>query len=206
MKKAGLVLSIALVMMLPIAAAGQDRTAELRLALRQLQRTVDALPSGIKPPRLVQAVTWLVRNADADRGRAAQISEEYVRTLQRVTHLLQVPSGAVLDDVTNELEAKVEHCKALGLGMGGSVLLRVSTRRGPQTVSDWQVFYLLKIYERVSGAAPLTFPTLSTPTETNLDPGRYWLWARDPATGRTSEPTLVSVAGRKEFLVDLPVP
>jgi hypothetical protein len=114
--------------------------------------------------------------------------------------------SAVMDDVADELEAKVEHCLQLGIGMGGSVLLNVSTRRGPQTVGDWQVLYLLKVYEYVKGADPTVFPTLSTPTRTALEPGRYWLWARDPSTGRTSERALVRVVGRTELQIDLPIP
>jgi len=90
--------------------------------------------------------------------------------------------------------------------MGGSVLLKVNTRRGSETVRDWQVVYLLKVYEHVAGAAPIVFPSLSTPTEAALEPGRYWLWARDPTTGRTSERALVRVLGRPELAVDLPVP
>jgi len=81
-----------------------------------------------------------------------------------------------------------------------------STKRGAETVRDWQVFYLLKIYEHVKGAAPTVFPSLSTPTQSALEPGRYWLWARDPLTGRISERALVRVAGQNQLQVDLPVP
>jgi len=90
--------------------------------------------------------------------------------------------------------------------MGGSVVLRVNTRRQSQTINNWQVLYLLKIYEGARGTAPTTFPTLSAPAETRLEPGRYWIWARDPATGRTSERALVRVSGKQEFRIDLPVP
>ena len=38
----------------------------------------------------------------------------------------------------------------------------------------------------------------STPTEPRLEPGRYWVWARNPATGRTSERALVRVAGQND--------
>ena len=109
-------------------------------------------------------------------------------------------------DVTSELEAKVEHCRVLGVGMGGSVLIRVNTRRRAQSVGDWQVQYLLKIYEHIAAVTPLTFPRLSTPTETRVEPGRYWVWARDPATGRTTERVLLRVAGQPELAVDLVVP
>lgn len=195
----------ALALTFPATGGAQNRAADLAVAVGQLQRAVDSLPAAEKSPRLAQATEWLTRRSAT--ANPADISPEYVRTLQRAASLLtERPSVEILDDVTAELEAKVEHCKTLGTGMGGSVLLQVSTRRGAQTVSDWQVFYLLKIYERVSAASPVTFPNLSTPTETRLDPGRYWLWARDPATGRTSERALVRVAGQTALRVDLPVP
>jgi hypothetical protein len=199
-----LIAAAVLALMLPQTPTGQSRDAELTRVMAQLQLAVDALRPNLSPPGLAPAVKWL-------RGRSTQtnenVSEEYVRSLQRAAVLLAGnPTPEVIDDVTSELEAKVDHCRTLGIGMGGSVVLRVSTRRGPQTVSDWQVFYLLKIYEHVSTAAPVTFPALSTPTETRLDPGRYWLWARDPSTGRTSERTLIRVAGQTAFQVDLPVP
>ena len=109
-------------------------------------------------------------------------------------------------DVTSELEAKVEHCRVLGVGMGGSVLMRVNTRRRAQSVGDWQVQYLLKIYEHLAAATPCDAPRLSTPTETHGEPGRYWVWARDPATGRTTERVLVRVVGQPELAVNLFVP
>jgi hypothetical protein len=197
--------SVALTLMLTATGSAQNRAADLAAAVAQLQRAVDALPPAAKGARLVQATEWLTRRSAT--ANPAEISPEYVRTLQRAAALLsERPTADVIDDVTAELETKVEHCKVLGTGMGGSVLLQVSTRRGSQTVSDWQVFYLLKIYERVSAVYPVTFPNLSTPTETRLDPGRYWLWARDPATGRTSDRALVRVAGQTALRVDLPVP
>jgi hypothetical protein len=203
--KACFIAAVTLTLILPQTAWGQVRAADLNRALARLQFAVDALPPFLKPPRLVAAVNWLDRRAATTNP--ADVSEGYVQSLQRAADLLREgPRTDVVDDVTRELEVKVEHCRLLGIGMGGSVQLYVNTRRGRQTVSDWQVFYLLKIYERVSAASPVTFPTLSTPTEARLDPGRYWLWARDPATGRTSERALVSVAGQTQLRVDLPVP
>ena len=203
--KASFIAALAIAILLPASAAGQVRASDLRFALVRLQRAAETLPSALRPPRLVEDAAWLERRTGSTN--LADVSEEYLQSLQRAADLLDThPSRQVIDDIASELEAKVEHCRALGIGMGGSVLLRVNTRRGAQTVNDWQVFYLLKIYERVSAASPAAFPTLSTPAETKLDPGRYWVWARDPATGRTSERTLLSVAGQKEFRVDLPVP
>jgi hypothetical protein len=198
-------IAAAALMLVPAAAAAQVSAADLNLALSQLERAANGLPRPVRSPRLVAAVNWLERRTAATNP--SRVSREYVRSLRLAADLLtEQPTREVVNDVTAELEAKVEHCRVLRIGMGGSVLLRVSTRRGPQTVGDWQVLYLLKIYERASAASPATFPSLSSPTETTVEPGRYWLWARDPATGRTGARTLVRVAGQTELKVDLPVP
>lgn len=195
----------ALVLAIPHSARAQVRRTDVNLAIGQLNLAVRALPPVAALPRIQAAVTWLSERAKTTDP--ANVSQEYVRSLQQVAELLRTDRRSVVaDDVADELEAKVEHCRALGIDMGGSVLLSVNTKRGAQTVRDWQVFYLLKIYEHVKGAAPTVFPSLSTPTQSALEPGRYWLWARDPSTGRISERALVRVAGQNQLQVDLPVP
>jgi len=186
------------------AAAAQTTRDDLTAALTRLQRAIDALDR-TRPAELVEAIQWL--RSSLPRTDPSQVSTAYLRTLTNAATLLErSPSANLIDDITDELEAKVDHCRALGIGMGGSVLLRVNTRRGSASVNNWQVFYLLKIYETAAGTSPTTFPTLSAPAETRLEPGRYWIWARDPATGRTSERALVRVSGKQEFRIDLPVP
>jgi hypothetical protein len=203
--KGSLIAVAALALMLPAEGARQRTGEELNLALLHLQRAVRTLPPVFTSPRLVQAADWL--NSRSGRTDPENVSQEYVQSLRRAAELLTgAPSRALVEDVTAELEARVEHCRSLGIGMGGSVLVKVHTRRGPEDVRDLQVLYLLKIFEYVKGSSPINFPRLSTPTETRVDPGRYWVWARDPATGRISEPVLVRLAGRTEFDVDIPVP
>ena len=196
--------ALALVLGTTHAAAAQTTRDELTAALTRLQRAIDALDR-TRPAELVEAIQWL--RSSLPRTDPSQVSTAYLRTLTNAATLLErSPSANLIDDITDELEAKVDHCRALGIGMGGSVLLRVNTRRGAASVNNWQVFYLLKIYETAAGTSPTTFPTLSAPAETRLEPGRYWIWARDPATGRTSERALVRVSGKQEFRIDLPVP
>ena len=196
---------VALLLALPTVASAQVSRADLNLALGQLGLAVRALPPVAALPRIEAAATWLTRRAET--SNPADVSHEYLRSLQQLAELMRTDRRSeVMDDVADELEAKVEHCRLLDIGMGGSVLLHVNTRRGPQTVGDWQVLYLLKVYEHAKGAAPAVFPSLSTPTRAALEPGRYWLWARDPSTGRTSERALVRVLGRTELQVDLPIP
>lgn len=189
----------------PCAAAAQVRAADLQQALGELKIVLQTLPPVPALPRLRVAVDWLDRRAG--NTDPSQVSEDYVRSLRQAASLLRRSwNPELIDDVTSELEAKVDHCRMLGIGMGGSVVLNVTTRRGAEAVGAWQVLYLLKIYEHVQDAAPVVFPTLSSPTEAALDPGRYWLWARDPATGRTSGRALVRVIGGAHLRVDLPVP
>ena len=187
-------------------AGAQTTRDELTTALVRLQRAVDALePPLPRPPGLVEAAEWL--RAHVATTDPSQVSRAYLRTLTNAAALLSgSPSANLVDDITEELQAKVDHCRSLGIGMGGSVLLHVNTRRGGATVNNWQVLYLLKIYEGAGGAAPTTFATLSAPASTRLEPGRYWIWARDPATGRMSTRELVRISGKREFDIDLPVP
>jgi hypothetical protein len=199
-----LLVAAAIVLTATSTVAAQTTRDQLTAALVRLQRAADDLGPR-RPAELVEAVQWLQRRVS--QTDPSQVSAQYLRTLTNAATLLTgAPSPNVVDDITEELEAKVDHCRTLGIGMGGSVLLRVNTRRGSDTVNNWQVFYLLKIYERAEGTAPTTFATLSAPAETRLEPGRYWIWARDPATGRTSERALLRVSGKQEFRIDLPVP
>lgn len=187
------------------AAQASQAQPSIVAALMQLKNAVERLPEASRSQRLVIAMEWLERNAA--QADPAQISEGYVRSMQRAAQLLVgQPAAPIIDDVMEDLEAKVDHCRMLGVPMGGQVNLKVNTRRTAGEVKDWQVFYLLKFYERLPGVDAANFPRLSTPTEVLLEPGRYWVWAKNPATGQTSERSLVRVAGQKEVILDLPVP
>lgn len=193
-----LVLGLAAV---PSAASAQGVTAaELRAVLDRLA----SVATTFEGPRLRAAVRWLQNNAaGADLRR---LTREYVRSLERAASALERrPLPPVVEDVTRELEAKVAHCQRLGVGMGGTVAVRVETRRGGAAVPDWQVQYLLKFDDWLK-TPPRTFPKVSTPTEVRVEPGRYWLWARNPATGATSERVLVDVVGVTSLPVDVTVP
>jgi len=115
--------------------------------------------------------------------------------------------AATVDAVAEDLEVKLEHCTKSGGRLGGSVVVRVRTVQGGAESRSWQVFYMPRVFEAASNATPDLFPQLSSPTEETLVPGRYVMWVRDPATARLGERTVVKVGeGRKELLLDLPVP
>ena len=115
--------------------------------------------------------------------------------------------AATVAAVAEDLEVKLEHCTKSGGRLGGSVVVRVRTVQGGTESRSWQVFYMPRVFEAASNATPDLFPQLSSPTEETLVPGRYVMWVRDPATARLGERTVVKVGeGRKELLLDLPVP
>jgi hypothetical protein len=190
---------------IPHEAGRQDRLAatQLKTALADLDRLAPR-PATAGSNRLRVSVDWLNRNYD--KTNPDNVSDEYVRMLQRAVTLLSgKPTAAMIEDGTRDLEAKVDHCKRLSIGMGGTVRLRVNTVRAAQAVSDWQVLYLLKFDEWLQ-TPPRNFPRMSSPTETSMEPGRYWIWARDPATGKTGQRVLAEVAGQPALVLDLPVP
>jgi hypothetical protein len=115
--------------------------------------------------------------------------------------------AATMQAVADDLEVKLEHCTRSGGKLGGSITVRVRTLQGSDEVKSWQVFYLPRVFEAAPNASPDLFPQLSSPTEESLVPGRYVMWVRDPTTARLGERTVVKVGeGRKELLLDLPVP
>jgi hypothetical protein len=188
----------------PSVAQVDVSMAELQFAVTSLARAAAGLPENLRSTRLMGAIQWMQKNAA--NTRTESVSREYLRSLERAAKLLShLQSATVIDDVTRELEAKVEHCRRLKVGMGGTVLLKVNTRRGASVISDWQVLYLLKFDDWLK-TPPRNFLRVSSPTEMGIEPGRYWIWARDPATGKISDRVLVEVAGEKSLALDLPVP
>jgi hypothetical protein len=200
--------TIAIILVIPAVASSQqpaDTARNLRTALVKLQQAIASFEPSNTRSRMHDDVQWLLdRYSQTEPGA---VTEPYVQSLQRAAELLNArPLNEVISDVAADLQAKREHCRELRIGMGGTVILRINTRRGPEDVRDWQVLYMLKIYEWVPGATPLNFPRLSTPTEMALEPGRYWIWARNPANGTLSERLLVKAAGQRELTFDLVVP
>ena len=191
----------------PAASQAPVPVPPVAQVLADLRSAVAALPSELQSDRLSQAVDWLANQPSRPGFNASEISTEYTQSLLAAAGLLrQLPIREVVDDVTEDLEAKVDHCRALGVGMGGQVTLRVNTLRAAAPVANWRVQALPKLYERVTGTVPRQFLRVSTPTEMALDPGRYWVWAEDPTSGRISERILVRVAGKQQLELDLVIP
>lgn len=193
-------------------ALAQTTEADLRRATEDLYQAAVATRTVTTPDALLASVTWLRESArqsvffQGPLTRASDVTPDYLRSLQTATALLRKrPSDQVVADIAEDLRLKVQHCQDLNIGMGGGVKVVVNTRRGDGSISNLQVRYLLKFYEVAPGAEPGTFPRLSSPTDVTVAPGRYWIWAVDPASGRSSARTLVRVSGQKELVVDVPV-
>src|SRR5262245_29721241 len=204
--RAIIVAAVALACVLQGQAHAQDKN-DVVGALTELQSAVNGLPPELSSPALRSAADWLIGRPKIASFDPGGVSSEYTRTLRSAAALLKGrPSREVVDDVTAELEAKVEHCRKLGVPMGGAVTLKVNTLRSGQTISNLRVQALLKIYEHVNGSAPRSFLRVSSPTQMDLEPGRYWVWALDESTKKVSERVLVRVTGQKELVLDLTVP
>jgi hypothetical protein len=198
-----------------------ERRADLVLYyVGQLDGAARALPANLRSSRLLAAVAWMrgkaqvqaqlaardVREPLPDPSSLADVSDEYMAALQRATEVLrQEPSATAVEDVTLDLEAKVEHCRRLRIGMGGTVILRVNTRRDGVDVKNLEVQYIPKFFEFVKGATATSFPGASSPVERPVAPGRYVLWAVSPTTGERSALRRVDVFGQPEVVVDLAV-
>ena len=203
--KTGFIAVVLLTLIAPPTPHAQVRADELSQAVGQLLIAVDDLPPAVRPPQLAEAAQWLSRRVASTNPD--QVSEDYLRSLRHAADLLKgKPSKDVIDDVTSELQAKVEHCRALGIGMGGTVTLKINTLRAGKPVPNLRVQALLKIFERLENIPPRNSARVSSPAEMTLDPGRYWLWAVDEATGAKSERVLHAVIGQKALLIDLTIP
>jgi ankyrin repeat protein len=147
---------------------------------------------------------WPAESPDDYRDNLAG----YVAALEAALKIGNVEAlAATVEAVAEDLEIKLEHCTKSGGRLGGSVLVRVRTLQGISESASWQVFYMPRVFEAASSASPDLFPQLSSPTEETLVPGRYVMWVRHPATAQLGERTVVKVGeGRKELILDLPVP
>lgn len=145
----------------------------------------------------------------------AQSPADYRLNVDREVQLLQralaasdnAKLTALLEALADDLEVKLEHCKASGGKLGGSVTVSVRTVQGDQESRNWQVFYLPKVLDAAGATSADRFPQLSSPTLETLVPGRYVMWVRDGNSDRTGERVIVKVGeGRKDLQLDLPVP
>jgi hypothetical protein len=198
-------------------SAPRVQSPQVKASLRTLTAILPRIPPASGPIRDAQRrISATLSQLEALSAKwPAESPEDYrdnlaggIAALETALKAGDVQSlAATLQAVAEDLEAKLEHCTKSGGTLGGSVVVRVRTVQGGEERKSWQVFYMPRVFEAAAQASPDLFPQLSSPTAETLVPGRYVMWTRDPATARVGERTIVKVGeGRKELLLDLPVP
>ncbi len=182
------------------AGAAVRRVAPPRELLQRIKTAAQGVRS--EPARKIErAVDWYLGRPSTD------VAPEYLRSFEAMASLLEhQPDEATVADIADELESKRQFCVRNNIGMGGSVTLDVHTRNAGGEVSKWQIYYLLKIYDHAPDVPPGAFRRWSSPATDTIGPGRYWIWAQDPFTRKTSDRKLVDLGGTTRVVIDLPVP
>lgn len=91
--------------------------------------------------------------------------------------------------VAEDLALKTAYCRANAAGMNAVVKLTVRTWSGADVAPRWQVAYLSAPLAVLRRADAEQFPQFSSPTSMSLPPGRYVIWAQDPADASRRGPS-----------------
>jgi ankyrin repeat protein len=184
----------------PVANRGSDPA---QIALNRIGVAAMKLPPSPDRERIMKETKWLLSRPSG----SSEISDVYRRELEGAAEKLESPQGPndVLE-VADDLTLKSQHCRALGIGMGGKIRVSFTTRRNGAPVHNWQVFYIPKIFQHAKGVSPWLIPGWTSPSEEMLEPGRYLVWAQDPLSKNRTEPQDVPFSGRSQMAMDLAVP
>ena len=192
-----------------LRALFQDHASELTAAQQE------AVASSLK---------WLTQLSEGVRINPAMVRslEADAQALSRLGTTSGAARAAVLDRVADDLQLKSAYCRTHRDGMSANVALTVRTWNGDQEVRRWQVSFVNAPLALLHGGRAEQFPAFSSPTTFDLPPGRYILWAQDPANpsavgpakeialGRSAQQTIKTTGphdSQKEALIaDLSVP
>jgi ankyrin repeat protein len=156
--------------------------------------------------RIIDIANWYLDQL-AHAQWSPKYSREYFVSLQSMADTLENSSGTdVVKEIADDLGDKRDFCVRNHVDMGGSVKVQVRTRQQDKEVSNWQVYFLLRIYETNPSAAPGAFLRWSSPTSEEIEPGRYFFWAENPSTKAKTERKLVPLHEGQTAAVDLLVP
>ena len=181
------------------------RREDLKDVMQRMLTGCRERPSG-DCARINQVANWYLDQMSRLEW-TANYSRDYFLSLQAMADTLQTtPEIQTVKEIAAEMETRRQYCIQNNVGMGGSVKVQVHTRNLRKEVPNWQVYYLLKIFEHNPAAAPGAFLKWSSPTSEIIEPGRYWFWAKDPATNRETDRKLVPLSGAQAVSVDLFVP
>jgi hypothetical protein len=112
---------------------------------------------------------------------------------------------ALLDQVRRDIEIKAQDCRKFG--MGRTVQVRVTTLKGSQQDSGWEVFYK---WNCASGFQPseMRAQQLTSPATIQIPPGNYSIRAqkRGPEGVVNTQPTTVVVGLEKTADIQIAIP
>jgi hypothetical protein len=149
---------------------------------------------------------WM--GANFAQGYFSQLDED-----QQMLHSIIAGSGSSgtkyidnggLDTVLDDLYLKVNACLLNGGKAVGSVSVIVHTKKSGIEVPNLRVVCMAKILRLYPHYSPTAFPQLSSPTQWELAPGNYIMWAENPETGQKSSTQEIPVDRNQEC--DLAVP
>ena len=140
--------------------------------------------------------------------------EQLVADYEALASAAEGPDGKrtleVLREVAADLRLKAEHCRRSGVGLGGRVKVVVKTKRDGKETGGFLIYYLRPIYKYIEGFPAERFPAQSSPTEQELSPSKYYIWAEKPGLDthvppKGADPIAVGFGDRRKEL-DIPVP
>jgi hypothetical protein len=226
MVRSAIVTTAIAVMLIPIRAAMAQQVeppvsqkAALIRACEQLLRDVGRIRESFPRNRNIlfasnqasRELSWFTSKAPGwtpkspQEGRGLRESIEgmiaCVRSLPRSARTFE----ALLPLIAEDLSVKRIHCSYEGLAARQPV--RVLTKRqGVTEVKGLEVLYLEKFFEFDEKARPHQFRGFSSPAVDDLVPGRYVVWARDPANPAKRAPRRDARVGKTERDVKAAVP
>jgi hypothetical protein len=131
--------------------------------------------------------------------------EQDIKACNAAGKLKGAEKQALLDQVRKDIEIKAQDCRKFG--MGRTVQVRVTTLKGAQPDSGWEVFYKWNCAS-VFQPAEMRAQQLTSPATIQIPPGNYSIRAqkRGPAGLVNTQPTTVVVGLEKTADIQIAIP
>jgi hypothetical protein len=139
-------------------------------------------------------------------GYSAQLNRDQ-ETLHSIVHhhdSLGTKETDDLDAALADIYLKVNACLMNGGKAVDSVSVTVHTKKSGVEVQNLRIMCMAKILRLYHNYSPTEFPQLSSPTNWQLAPGNYLMWAENPGTGEKSTMQEIPIDRNQEC--DLAVP
>jgi hypothetical protein len=181
-------------------------------ALNVLDAITKALPNEGDTPRHLNWLRESVRSRPNLRLPPTSLSalEADLSALIMSSGFPESDRKRVVEVVREDLKLKAEYCRAHPDGMAAHITLRVRTwqQGDKREASQWRVMYINAPLRGFRGAEK--FPKLSSPTEVQVPPGVYMIWAQDDTNDARRGPDTIVRPGaapdQRDLEADLLIP